>query len=219
MNLHRLRQLFLILVWMCVSCTSSEQRVDDLTVAVENQTNEIVQRQEPEHEIFVCMDTNCAIGIFTDTITQNEAKILLQQIYGTDNVSFDDNRIEWRSSAGIGNLQFNNEQIIIDASFTLREKQLGLSDLIKQIGEPSLVYIVRAFSENYPCAGSAVLYPPHNIEVILYQENASIGILPNQFIQRLTFAYENLVPTDTWVVEWQGFLDYCDLVTNPTTTP
>ena len=214
--------LFLVCSFMAASCeTGDSDALFNGTVVVETQTNGNTQGQSLPSDSFLCIDEDCSIGIFTSTATRDEAKILLEERYGPDSVNIDNETIEWHTSSGSGYLQISEENEVTEARFTLQEEHLRMENLINQLGEPSLVHVTAAFSPGYLCAGSRVLYSKYHISSVLYPENGTVGIVPNQFIYDFWYyeGLEDIIPTDTWVVEWQGFLDYCELVANLTAMP
>jgi hypothetical protein len=140
----------------------------------------------------LCLSACTSIDSDTfDPATGEELIRMLAEHYGANNV-------------------YTNDYDVIHASFP--ENHLSILDLIDEIGEPSLVYIPRAFSSTVKCAGAFVRYPAIGLHAYLYPESGSVGISQTQHIARITSEEPgDWTITDHWIVEWQGFADYCDL--------
>jgi hypothetical protein len=112
------------------------------------------------------------------------------------------------------NIYWNEYRPELSATFS--KGQFTVSDLIELLGEPPQVYIVQAFSSETNCAVLYIDYPSKGIMVDLYSEGDLVGVNSGQSISRVMLLTAevsqglHLYTTDTYVLEWQGFIDYCD---------
>lgn len=166
-----------------------------------------------------CTGPNCWEGLIPGETTFADARQILETRYGNEKVRVSQHYIEWhtnsRSGYHVGSVSFNDQDSIDDISIVIDEGQLTVAEMIAQIGEPSFVWVARAFSSESLCAGSWVTYPTLGILAGTYPEAGSVGISSTQSIARLTFMTVNQAQTweitDHMKFTWQGYQDYCTL--------
>lgn len=174
----------------------------------------------------VCKSPNCWEGITPGITSFEEAKTILEAKYGADNLdlSYGQAFIDWETSESndlpqYGSVSIDKQGIVYDIKISGFAQPMTVSELIEEIGQPSHVWVARAFSSEYLCAGAMIMFSDAGILVSPdYRDNTgdSINIKPNQFVYGITFmtveAAENWSITDTWKLDWQGYADYCSLV-------
>ena len=171
-----------------------------------------------------CTSFNCWDGIVPGSTTLLEAQTLLETRHGEQNVILNRYNIEWetgsRSEYRGGSLRFDEQGVIYDITIGFSNNQLTVAELISRIGEPSFVWVAVAFSSESRCAGVIIAYPYVGVFAILFPEGDSVGIHPAQSIQGVTLLpldeAEDWTSTDHWLLEWQGYGDYCELTRNET---
>jgi hypothetical protein len=192
------------------ACGSSDHDITDIPETLVL----LLQQQEAN-----CTRSNCWEGLIPGETTFADARHILETRYGKQNVRVGQHYIGWDtdSCGGYrgGSLHFLDQDTINTISIGIAEGELTVAELIAQLGEPSFIWVVRAFSSEALCAGSDITYPTLGIHATTRPEAGSVGITPTQTIQGLLFMTpdmaQNLTVTDTVKIEWQGYQDYCGL--------
>jgi hypothetical protein len=164
----------------------------------------------------------CWYGIIPGSTTLTQAQTLLETHYGQSNTTLNGHMIDWKFETSAdksqgGYLTLTDQGIVDELTVTFLKNHLTVGEIITQFGEPSLVYVIRAFSSEVPCAGSIISYPQIGVNAYLYPVGASVGVQANQSIYSLTLLplelAKNWSITDSIVAKWQGFKKYCAIVT------
>jgi hypothetical protein len=208
--------IFMSVLLIATSCTPTNQEPPSSPTS-----------PAPFQEQSICVSVNCWVGIIPGTATLTEAQDLLEAQYGERNFTMGEQFFSWRTnSIGVS----SGGQVIATASgrvniivVNLLEHQLTIAELIDWIGDPSFVYLDRTTSHEVLCTSLLLSYPNKGINVSLYTDSgSSIEINPAQSVDSLIFLTSevaaNSTYTDHYVLEWQGYADYCDLA-SLTATP
>jgi hypothetical protein len=87
-----------------------------------------------------------------------------------------------------------------------------VKDIIREIGTPDSVGLVISGPVT-KCASASVLYPQKGLHVYLSLVDKSVGVAETQVINgfdiRPTWTSGNYPWTDTAVVPWDGYHEYC----------
>ncbi len=158
----------------------------------------------------------CWRGIEPGTTSYDDALTILENHYHPDNVEIDESFINWVSGTSDqsdnGSLKFY-EGIVDDISVRFALESLTVEDFTKVIGEPEFVRIAKAFSSESDCAGASLVYSDLGLDVFLYPDKELTGVEKSQSVNLVIFLsprlLENRNVTDSVMLEWDGYRDYC----------
>ena len=121
----------------------------------------------------------CWRGIEPGITERSEAEKILEEVYGNENIEIDDGLLSWISNdedfSYSGNLIFLDDtvdEIVVEFD----KEVLLINDLIKIIGDPTLVRVAIAFSSETNCASASIYYPDKSTEVWLYPQDQIVGV-------------------------------------------
>jgi hypothetical protein len=174
-----------------------------------------------QQELTGCQDLTCWDGIIPGITTRGEARSLLEALYGSENLTVTQSSLYWEQDSLStrtrgGGLSISDQDIVDEIHINLLERTLSVAELVDQIGEPSFVYVNRAFPSETYCAGALILYPSKGVIAWLYPVGDFTGINPTQSIESLDLLSPELANnwsiTDSVKLDWQGYLDYCNFL-------
>jgi hypothetical protein len=144
------------------------------------------------------------------------AETILQQRYGVDNLEFTTNSIYWTSNSvdnSIGGSLMFFENIVDHIYIAFDKNYLQVTELVDRVETPEAVRLAIAFSSEHRCAGASLFYSKRGIEAWIIPENTMVGVKEEQFIGTIELIsprlLENWELTDSFLVEWSGYRDYC----------
>lgn len=168
-------------------------------------------------------ESPCWAGIQVGVTGFDEAKYLLQNRYGFDDLKVEHNSLKWNNSnlpdgVDAGSVMFGENKV--SEIFLLIDGKSGFSvdDLLAIIGEPIKVGVSWGGPIELvkPCLGITLQYPNEGIMAFLNADNESKGVSENQSISilRITSIPDSgqFTVYDFVVVEWQGYKDYCQSI-------
>ncbi|MEQ9030639.1 MAG: hypothetical protein RLP44_18140 [Aggregatilineales bacterium] len=94
-------------------------------------------------------------------------------------------------------------------------ENFSVADLVEEIGEPSEVYVTRAWSSEVNCAGAFLFYLEEGIRAFITPQDEFVGVSEDQRVRIELLTREvarNHYMTDTVNVEWRGYMDYCEFM-------
>lgn len=178
---------------------------------------------DPEHNIThgitYCDNQLCWNDIIVGASTHTQVRRYLVEMYGRRNIEADPLSISWDNDTDpnviSGYIEFDRRNLVNSVHLYFPRDHISVADLIELVGEPGLVNVVRAFSSEIDCAGTMIHHQDDGITSFLYPQGNSVGIDPQQSINKLIldkpYDLDDLRFTDSWQIEWQGY-DYCDLI-------
>ena len=205
----------LLCCFLIPSCASSSSESATSTVESSPASNEKMPLSLQGFSS--CGEVLCWNGIIPGVTTFDDAKSIIEGMYERDAIRIGQTYIDWEAQVSDsifgGSIKADSGGVTTKVRIAIRAEKVAMSEVSEWIGEPDLVYVVRAFSSEARCAGSFVTYSDPGVMVDLYPENHTIGISPTQFVAGISLVppetLENWTITDTWVIEWQGYTDYC----------
>lgn len=158
----------------------------------------------------------CWAGIQPGTTDHNESVAILQQRYGVQNVEVKPNSVTWISD-GVDNSRGGNlvffDGVVDSVRVWFGRDRLTVEDLLELLDQPESIRVARAFSSEINCAGASLFYSSVGVEAWLSPEGLFVGANPSQFIDSIMFLSPRLLKnwqiTDSVLIEWGGYRDYC----------
>lgn len=181
-------------------------------------TNAVLPSASLELQEAMCSQEHvslCWVGIELGVTSYSKAEAILRQHYGKRNVKAQLNSITWISdgtdSSRGGGLAFS-DGIVDRVRVWFGRDRLTVENLIEVIGQPEWVRVARAFSSDVYCAGVSLFYPDLG-EVWLSPGGSLADVKRSQFVDSVMFLsprlLENWQITDSFLVEWDGYRNYC----------
>lgn len=207
---------FIVVLLVATSCAASEELTPTVTLSVIT----TLLNTSPFEEQSACESANCWAGIVPGSTSLAEAQALLETQYGAPTFGMGEHFFSWHTSVNaepLGGLIVATTSNIVNVIIVnFSEHQVIVAELIDWIGEPSFVNITRPISSDFLYSSALVSYPNIDINASLYpQDSSSVGISSTQSVSSLIFFtidhVENSVQIDTFIFEWQGYTDYCEL--------
>lgn len=157
----------------------------------------------------------CWIGIEPQVSTTDETIKILEKTYGSENVTQDSGTISWNIDnpdwKNRGNVFINDNKV----SFIMvwfPEPYMEVRDIISEIGSPESVGLVIS-GPVIKCAAASLLYPKTGLEVHLSPVERSVGVAEVQVVNGFDifqpWSSGDFPWTDTAVVPWDGYHEYC----------
>lgn len=157
----------------------------------------------------------CWVGIEPQISTTDEVVTALEKIYGFENVIRDSGTISWN----VNNPNWNNrgyvltnENKVTSIMIWFPEPYMEVRDFISEIGYPESVGLVISVSAR-KCASASLLYPEIGLIVHLSPSDKSIGVTETQIVNSFDiyppWSSGNYPWTDTAVIPWDGYHEYC----------
>lgn len=157
----------------------------------------------------------CWMGIEPKVSTADEAISILESAYDTENVTKDSGVISWN----IDNPDWNDRGNVLlsdnKVSFVMvwfPENYMEVKDIIFEIGSPESVGLVIS-GPDIKCAAASLVYPDTGLLVGLLPVDKSVGVRETQVVNSLyihpPWISGNYPWTDTEVVPWDGYHEYC----------
>ena len=165
----------------------------------------------------------CWAGIQVGVTKSDEAKGILQNQYGAENLNTEYGNLSW--SEKNGNVDGVKDGIIsftdgVASEILLtfdNEANLKVRDLIRFLGEPAAAAVSWSgpITPNAPCLGISLHYPNRGVLAILDANDKYKGVNASQLVSVLRFL--SVSDGKAWTVsdakklEWKGYQDYCKL--------
>ncbi len=161
----------------------------------------------------------CWMGIEPEVSTTDETMKILENFYGSKNVT-KDNTGEglWIISWNTNNPNWQNNGVVfisnnvVDNVVAFPNNSLAVKDIIAEIGSPDSVGLVIS-GPVVKCAGASLLYPQMGLMVNLSLFDKSVGVAETQVANGFDFyppwTSGNYPKTDTAVIPWSGYHEYC----------
>ena len=158
---------------------------------------------------FDCDDLHCWDGIIPGETTMKEAKMILEHLHTPENVAIYPNGIVWTHLGEErirGFLPMSESDVVNEVQIFYQYPRPTITDLISMVGEPTRVYLIGIPD----CDGIYVYFENHDILIWFVAQQDVGNVRPDQRIDVMLLLSEEQV-TDT-VFEWQGYINYCDLL-------
>ncbi len=157
----------------------------------------------------------CWMDIEPQVSTTGEAIKILEEAYGVENVTQDSGTISWNTSnpnwSNRGHV-FISDDIVDFIMVWFPEPYVEVKDIIFEIGSPESVGLVISGSV-IKCAGASLLYPKTGLQIHLSPVDKSVGVAETQIVNGFDihqpWSSGNYPWTDTAVVPWDGYHEYC----------
>jgi hypothetical protein len=157
----------------------------------------------------------CWMGIEPQISTTSEAITILEKVYGDENVVLDSGTISWNAENPNWNNRgyvFTNNNKVNFIMVWFPEPFMEVRDIISQMDNPDSVGLVISGSV-IKCTGASLLYPKTGLEIQLSPINKSVGVTDNQivngFVINSPWSSGNYPGTDTAIISWDGYHEYC----------
>ena len=160
----------------------------------------------------------CWMGIEPNHSTAGEALEILEKIYGSQNVIRDEGAgiISWNAATenwqDRGLVFISNGTVDFVFVWFPDDNTSLVKDMIGEFGNPNSVGLVIS-GPVVKCAGASLLYLETGLQVHLSSVDGSVGIgetqIVNGFDIHAPWTSGNYPWTDTAVVPWDGYHEYC----------
>lgn len=173
----------------------------------------ILSHQVSTDLVFDCEDFSCWNGIIVGETTYNEALRLLTFVHGANHVIPYETSIDWMPDRASGIVRFTEDGISNELFINFFDDRLTIQQVISRIGNPDSVHITGLTV----CGVAFAFYKDEGMVAWLTRRDSITGVYPDQIVETI-----NLLPKDqaetmlfgSEPIEWQGYLDYCELFEN-----
>ena len=155
------------------------------------------------------------MGIEPQISTTSEAITILEKAYGGENVVQDSGTISWNAENPNWNNRgyvFTNDNKVSFIMVWFPEPYMEVGDIISEMGSPASIGLVISGPE-IKCAGASLLYPKTGLQIHLLPIDKSAGVTETQIVNGFDihqpWSSGNYPWTDTAVVPWDGYHEYC----------
>ena len=165
--------------------------------------------------IFDCEDFSCWDGIIMGETTSDEVARLLAFRYGAENFSMTETGMNWHPELASTAVLFTENGTSNELFVHFPDDQITIEQIISRLGNPDSVTIRRRGSS--VCDRAFVLFYDEGLIVWLIQRTAIVGVYPEQVVEVLQMAQPEQIaslPLESEPIEWQGYVDYCELFYN-----